>query len=52
MAENKGKTSEKTTDNKLVRMIRSKELAGNGPTTADVHPDEVDNYKQAGWEKE
>lgn len=34
---------------KLIKMKRAAE-ADSGPTTADVHPDEVGNYQQAGWE--
>lgn len=33
---------------KLVKMIRETE---EGPTKADVHPDEVENYAAAGWQK-
>ena len=32
-----------------VRMTRSEQEAQGGPITADVHPDEVENYKHAGW---
>lgn len=34
-----------------VKMIRSEEIAGGGPITADVHPDEVSNYARGGWVK-
>lgn len=32
-----------------VRMVRE---ADTGPTSADVHPDEVDNMAAGGWVKE
>jgi len=32
-------------DVKLVRMVRD----GEEPTSADVHPDEVEDYKLADW---
>ena len=45
--ENKeGKENKKT---KLIKMIRSEEDAKGGPLTADVHEDEVENFKQHGW---
>lgn len=34
---------------KLIEMIRSTEDAKGGPTEADVHPDEIENYKKGGW---
>lgn len=34
---------------KLVKMIRAEDVAKGGPTTADVHADEVDNYIAGGW---
>lgn len=33
----------------LFKMIRSAEAAGDGPTSADVHPAEVENYRVAGF---
>ncbi len=30
-------------------MIRDKEQFPVGPHTADVHPDEVENYRLGGW---
>lgn len=33
----------------LVKMTRSEQDAQGGPTAADVHPDEVDNFKKGGW---
>jgi hypothetical protein len=33
----------------LVKMVRSKETAGDGPTEADVHPEEVSNFALGGW---
>jgi hypothetical protein len=33
----------------LVRMKRSTPLHPDGPTTADVHPLEVENFQAAGW---
>ena len=32
-------------------MIRSKEDAKGGPLIADVHPDEVENFKKYGWKE-
>jgi hypothetical protein len=32
-----------------VRMYRSADAAQGGPTEADVHPDEVENYRAAGF---
>lgn len=32
-----------------VRMIRVLDEGEKGPSTADVHPDEVTNYQKAGW---
>lgn len=37
-------------DVKLVRMVRSADRAEGGPTEADVHPDEVQNYQAGGFE--
>lgn len=34
---------------KHVKMKRHAPQHPDGPTTADVHPDEVVNYEQAGW---
>jgi hypothetical protein len=36
---------------KTVKMVRYDEVV-DGPRTADVHPDEVDNWLKAGWHKE
>ncbi|MBI3582380.1 MAG: hypothetical protein HY096_00335 [Nitrospinae bacterium] len=33
----------------VVKMVRMVEDAKGGPTEADVHPDEVDNFKKGGW---
>lgn len=33
----------------LVRMIRDAPQFYDGPTTAEVHPDEVVNYQRGGW---
>lgn len=35
---------------KLVRMRRKPDYEGEGPLTADVHPDEVDDYLKHDWE--
>lgn len=35
-----------------VRMVRDVASAAGGPTEADVHPDEVENFKAAGFELE
>lgn len=42
------KQEEKAGKVKLVKMVRE---ASEGPTKADVHPDEVENYAAAGWQK-
>lgn len=34
---------------KLIQMIRTIEDTKGGPVKADVHPDEVENYKKGGW---
>lgn len=34
---------------KLVKMVRSEQDAQGGPTSAEVHPDEVENFKIGGW---
>ncbi len=36
---------------KLVKMVRDAEEGYEGPTEADVHPDEVENYKAGGWQE-
>ncbi|MEN3329020.1 MAG: hypothetical protein V7638_3827 [Acidobacteriota bacterium] len=33
----------------LIRMIRTNKPGENGPTSADVHPNEVGEYALAGW---
>lgn len=35
---------------KTVRMTRIEPWEGEGPRGADVHPDEVENWKALGWE--
>ena len=47
MAENE----EKKEKVKLVKMVRKLEEGQKGPIKADVHPDEVENYKASGWKK-
>lgn len=37
---------EKPEDSGLVKMVRE---SVDGPSTADVHPDEVQNFKRGGW---
>lgn len=32
-----------------VQLIKMTRPAGNGPTEADVHPDEAENYQAGGW---
>jgi len=32
-----------------VRMVRHADYDGDGSMTADVHPLEVDNYRDGGW---
>lgn len=39
-----------TKEIKLVKMCRGNPVHPGGPTTADVHPDEVENWKSGGWE--
>ncbi|HEY0684759.1 MAG TPA: hypothetical protein VGD45_20650 [Steroidobacter sp.] len=36
---------------KLVKMKRSEPVHAGGPVTADVHPDEVDNWIAGGWRR-
>lgn len=36
---------------KLVKMVREVAEGSDDPTSCDVHPSEVDNYKKGGWEK-
>ena len=36
---------------KLVAMKREPEAYPEGPHTADVHPDEVENFTVGGWER-
>lgn len=33
-----------------VKMVRDAELYPDGPHEADVHPDEVENFRAGGWE--
>lgn len=33
----------------MVKMRRIEPIHPGGPKTADVHPDEVENFKAAGW---
>lgn len=35
-----------------IRMRREEPAHEGGPTTADVHPDEVANWAASGWERE
>lgn len=51
MAKEKTEAKEKKTSG-LVAMTCSEEDAKGGPVTADVHPDEVENFKLAGWKVE
>lgn len=44
--EDKPKSEKKA---KTVRMKRDPEMY-SAPHTADVHPDEVQNFREAGWE--
>lgn len=32
-----------------VQMVRDEPMHPGGPTTADVHPDEVQNWERHGW---
>lgn len=34
---------------RLIKMVRSVDAANGGPTQADVHPDEVEHYRAAGF---
>lgn len=36
---------------KTIRMVRSKDAANGGPTEADVHPSEVNNYRAVGFKE-
>ncbi|WP_410752387.1 hypothetical protein [Citrobacter youngae] len=36
----------------LVAMVSDFQTFPGAPTTADVHPDEVENWKAAGWRME
>lgn len=36
---------------KTVKMVRDQPMHEGGPTEADVHPDEVENWTAAGWRK-
>lgn len=40
-----------TNDPTVVKMTRETPMHKGGPTTADVHPDEVDAWIKAGWAK-
>lgn len=42
-----GTAPEADTAPELVKMHR--EVSGSGPTEADVHPDEVENFRSGGW---
>jgi len=44
-------TENKDKDSGLVQMVRSEDVAGGGPLTADVHPAEVENYAAHGWKR-
>jgi hypothetical protein len=37
-------------DVKPIPMVRDEPVHPGGPTTADVHPDEVANWRAAGWQ--
>lgn len=39
-------------DMALVRMVRDEGDAAGGPTVADVHPNEVENYRLGNWRVE
>lgn len=41
--------AEQNADIKLVRMTRSEGQANGGPTQADVHPSEIENFRAAGF---
>jgi len=34
---------------KIIKMVRTVDDAKGEPTKADVHPDEVENFKKGGW---
>lgn len=46
----KKEAAETEAKTKTVKMTRTEEAAAGGPTEADVHPDEVENFKSGGWE--
>ena len=43
------KVQEQSKSSGFVEMFRSEEDAMGGPTTANVHPSEVESWKAAGW---
>ena len=45
----KAPVQEQTGASGPVAMFRSAEEAKGGPTTANVHPSEVESWKSAGW---
>lgn len=50
MAQEETKPGAATSKVQLVSMTRPKVRSNkNGPTTANVHPAEVENYEAAGW---
>lgn len=48
--ENTGGDEQAQSDVELVAMRRDAPLFPDGPVTADVHPNEVANYRFFGWE--
>jgi len=47
----KKEENEAETKSKTIKMVRKLKEGEEGPTTADVHPDEVGNYQTTGWTK-
>lgn len=42
-------TRAKPAAKKTVAMVRDEPMMEGGPVTADVHPDEVENWRAVGW---
>ena len=51
MARKQDPTTDPTAEGALVKMVRDTPQHPDGPTEADVHPDEVANYEAAGWRR-
>ncbi|MGH9769320.1 MAG: hypothetical protein ACREAB_17990 [Blastocatellia bacterium] len=49
MAEETKTEEAKAEEIQLVKMTRAIPAIPDGPSTADVHPDEVENWRKHGW---